>query len=596
MEFFSEFAKSEISKEDFVQKLAELTTKIQKKSTLTQENLNEISQAISHFQDEIFNDNIELFVKFALYISNRGIYEELNQIGFDKIQLKQHANGNQLGLYIIKRVYNSENHKVLILFLNGILRESKTVERKFVLLEIFVQILPKIEKKEYHLATILPLILFVINQGLQKYIKYRQEIHNNTFNENNQFTKAYLKNYQKWTVSFFTRIFDALKKQPEIIQQDTAIKSLLKIESIYDYYDNSLSLKEENPKLIIKHYALLFIFDLIQGIQESQSQIGDNHLDKEVIESLEKLTLQTLEQIHDNKLEIVENYVEWIQFAIQTDYHIPLQYHTYSKFLPYNPVAMCYLLSKLLDVPTYQFLLTQKYALYLLFGVLYEQYKLNQAKCDVQTRIIELIVNYLNQDHGVQFTTPNYYNTPFHVVLLLIMEKAGQGLPNEKLYIQAWQKSQQQFERSAWIKVIEQCLKNSQNVPMLSYLVNHLRQMYVKEDPEIILKDFDVIINTIQKKELGGIESKIQLIESLIFLVQTESAKATKDNPILQKHIQEIKKYENEIQQAINVVEQYKTDLINNIQVEDIQKIRQQTMLANENNFRIALYNLSLIV
>lgn len=58
-------------------------------------------------------------MKFALYLSNRGVYQLLFEIGWDKIHLnKENAQPNVLALYIIKRVYNSENHKILIIFLN----------------------------------------------------------------------------------------------------------------------------------------------------------------------------------------------------------------------------------------------------------------------------------------------------------------------------------------------------------------------------------------------------------------------------------------------------------------------------------------------
>lgn len=45
-------------------------------------------------------------------------------------------------------------------------------------------------------------------------------------------------NFQKWTISFFTRIFDSIRKFPENKTQITAIKELYSIDSVYDYYEH----------------------------------------------------------------------------------------------------------------------------------------------------------------------------------------------------------------------------------------------------------------------------------------------------------------------------------------------------------------------
>lgn len=70
-------------------------------------------------------------------------------------------------------------------------------------------------------------------------------------------------NFERWTVAFFNRIFDSIKKYPEIANQNVAIKELLTIDAIYDYYDHILALRPENPKLLVKHYILLFVTDLL---------------------------------------------------------------------------------------------------------------------------------------------------------------------------------------------------------------------------------------------------------------------------------------------------------------------------------------------
>lgn len=51
-------------------------------------------------------------------------------------------------------------------------------------------------------------------------------------------------------------------KFPEIKNQNTAIKELYSIDTKYDYYNNQLTQKAEDNTLLIKHYVLLFLFDL----------------------------------------------------------------------------------------------------------------------------------------------------------------------------------------------------------------------------------------------------------------------------------------------------------------------------------------------
>ncbi|CAD8120622.1 unnamed protein product [Paramecium sonneborni] len=596
MEFFEQFNNKEITEERFVEQLQTLTTKIQKKSTLNSEQILQINQQIEQIDDSCFNSNVELFIKFALYISNRGVYELLYQLGWDKILLQKDNNdANLLGLYIIKRVYYSENHKVLIIFLNDILRQQKTVEKKFVLLEIYVQILPKIEKREIHLAVIFPVILIVINEGLQKFLKYKQQQIQNDLNEDNKFTKLYMNNFQNWTVSFFKRIFDSIKKFPEIKTQLVAIRELYGIDTKYDYFDNQLSRKPEEPKLLVKHYTLLFLSDLIQGILEAEQTMKDSQLDQEVIQTLLTQTNQMVNEIHDNKLEIIENYINWIRFSIQFDKELPQQYLSYSNEQTYNPAFVCYLTKELLINSSLEQILTVDYKLKILIGVLYEQKKLTAFKCDIQSKLIELIVKYLNQrDITMKLKAANHFTTPFDQIIILIMEKAGSGLADEKPYISAWKKAQNSFIPEAWTRILEQCINKSQNYVLLSHLVNHFRSAQAQIENEILLKNYDILIQAIYRKEIGNIDEKLLLFDSATFLLQQlQLKKAEMKNQFEQRWKPLLKKYEKDLQQSIDYLEIKKKE-------GGQQKLKEdqvfQGILEQERNLKISYYNLNQVL
>ncbi|CAD8104070.1 unnamed protein product [Paramecium sonneborni] len=596
MEFFEQFNKKEITEEQFVQQLQTLTTKIQKKSTLTPEQILQVNQQIENIDDSCFNQNVELFIKFALYISNRGVYELLYQLSWDKIIFQNDNNdANLLGLYIIKRVYHSENHKVLIIFLNDILRQQKTVEKKFVLLEIFVQILPKIEKREIHLAIIFPVILIVINEGLQKFLKYKQQQIQNDLNEDNKFTKLYMQNFQNWTVSFFKRIFDSIKKFPEIKAQSVAIRELYGIDTKYDYFDNQLSRKPEEPKLLVKHYILLFLSDLIQGILEAEQSMKDSALDSEVIQTLLNQTNQIVYEIHDNKLEIIENYINWIRFSIQFDQELPQQYQHYSNEQTYNPAFVCYLTRELLINSNLEQILTVDYKLKILIGVLYEQKKLAAFKCDIQSKLIELIVKYLNmRDISIKLKAANHFTTQFDQIIMLIMEKAGSGLQDEKPYISAWKQAQNSFIPEVWTRILEQCINKSQNYVLLSHLVNNFRSAHSQLDNEILLKSYDILIQAIFRKEQGNIDAKVLLFDSATLLIQQLNLKKADIKKIFeQKWKNQLKKYQKDLQQSIDYLETKKKE-------GDEQKLKEdqafQAILGQEQNLKIAYYNLNKVL
>ena len=55
------------------------------------------------------------------------------------------------------------------------------------ILEMYTKIIPLLEKREIHFREILPLILMVIKEALDKYLKYVKSKLDNTLNESNLF-------------------------------------------------------------------------------------------------------------------------------------------------------------------------------------------------------------------------------------------------------------------------------------------------------------------------------------------------------------------------------------------------------------------------
>jgi hypothetical protein len=58
---------------------------------------------------------------------------------------------NELAIYILSQVMKySENDRELVIFILDRLSATKTIEKKYTLLEVVLQILPKIPQKEKH--------------------------------------------------------------------------------------------------------------------------------------------------------------------------------------------------------------------------------------------------------------------------------------------------------------------------------------------------------------------------------------------------------------------------------------------------------------
>jgi hypothetical protein len=53
-----------------------------------------------------------------------------------------------------------------------IIRDVKAIEKKFVLLEMYILMLSSLERRDLHYQELLPLLLKVLNDGLEKYYLY----------------------------------------------------------------------------------------------------------------------------------------------------------------------------------------------------------------------------------------------------------------------------------------------------------------------------------------------------------------------------------------------------------------------------------------
>jgi hypothetical protein len=60
---------------------------------------------------------------------------------------------------------------------------------------MYTKIIPLLDRREIHLREILPLILMVIKEALDKYLKYVKSKLDNTLNESNLFIQIFMKNF-----------------------------------------------------------------------------------------------------------------------------------------------------------------------------------------------------------------------------------------------------------------------------------------------------------------------------------------------------------------------------------------------------------------
>lgn len=91
---------------------------------------------------------------------------------------------------------------------------------------------------------------------------------------------------------------------------------------------------------MVKHFVLLFLFDLLEGILEAHASLSNTHLMENIIIELEDLALKMVNDCHSNKLELIENYLGWVRHSQQRSTELPRQFHRYEKTMIYNPVAI----------------------------------------------------------------------------------------------------------------------------------------------------------------------------------------------------------------------------------------------------------------
>lgn len=90
---------------------------------------------------------------------------------------------SDLSLYIIRRLLAISNKKWVLLFVQSRMEQTKTVEKKFVLLEMLALLSLEVETKEAFFPQLLPEVLRAVTDGIKKFESYRAKFKSEDMNE-----------------------------------------------------------------------------------------------------------------------------------------------------------------------------------------------------------------------------------------------------------------------------------------------------------------------------------------------------------------------------------------------------------------------------
>lgn len=404
-------------------------------------NYTKLQTLISKFQDDFLNIHLSEFLKLALKFSDRHIYKLFlsveNLENFLLQPTEYFDSKNKISLLIIIKCVKLCSPKEIILFLNQHLTEIMVIEKKFFVIEVYMKILDVIQKKELFLDEIFPLILMAFSSAIEKYIRNKQKLDQRPDSITN---KDIIINFEKYSINLIRKILILCKGFKEINDPSISNK-ILSINDIceFSYESAEIIYKEVNPNLLLKHYLISFVMDIMDGVLNS---LLSPFFEKVSLNGFLEEILKYLFELHPNKIDFINTFLQQNRFLTlikKKPESIKENLKKYDKFYPYNCVATSKILSILLkEEIAFGKIYSLKYQLKVLLPVIYENFKSSDAKIELFFPLISYLRNILVDEKEINlynlfnFENLNIFNVPLPDIINQLFEQSGNYNCNEE--------------------------------------------------------------------------------------------------------------------------------------------------------------------
>ena len=380
-------------------------------------------------------------LQISLDICTSNIYKHYFHLNCDIIEIKSKLekpiNNDELTIFIVSRFLLTLSHKEALLYLRTANEgASKNSQRKLFIIDVYHFLFQNINNKELYYPEMLPDVLKNLNFSLRHYFKYRNKLDNNDKTlADHHLTYVYC--YEKWITNILQKYFSSIKVNSESLKSKF---QLLSAEDIYDIsiYKKGIQKLQPSNEKIITHYYVLFLFDILEGVIDSEAH---SKFQKHLVESMMKNVLETLKIIHPYFIDYILNFNKQLKLLKidpsiadenkKNEDHLPFK--SYTIFTFYNSTATAYILLKYLENNNQTILFSNEYKLRVTLPIFY--YILNEVheKEPLKNGLLSLLNTFTSSiKEENQTENLNYFGVPLDDLCRKMLEYFGNLTNNQE--------------------------------------------------------------------------------------------------------------------------------------------------------------------
>ena len=396
---------------------------------------------LSKIPNDTYNLHVSDFLRLQMQHSDRHIYKLFLEMDSFESYLahedEYYDSKNKISLFIVGKILNSCSPKEIILFLNEHLSDIHLIEKKFFIIEIYIKLLGQLAKKELYLDQIFPLILMTFSSAIQKFIKNKEKMDKKPESITN---KEIIINFDKYAITLIQKILNTCQTFPEI--QDPLIQSkIMTINDIfvYSYESGEIKPKEVDPNLLLKHYLICFVMDIMEGVADA---LASPFFNKPILNGFLNELTQYLFKLAENKIDYITCFLaqkRYFSITKQKPISIKENIKSYDKLYSYNCLAIAVLLSEIMkNDQGFNLIFSLKYKLNLLIPVIFENLKAADSKLELFLDLIKHLETLVHNEKEINafnlfnFENLNIFNVPLSDFVALLLEQSGSYSCNEE--------------------------------------------------------------------------------------------------------------------------------------------------------------------
>ncbi|KAL4480130.1 hypothetical protein ABPG74_020646 [Tetrahymena malaccensis] len=464
--------------EDFTSALEKSATSIQTQKLSPEQGRELISKYCKYvpmLEQNYFEQCTDQFIAFGLNFCDKNLYYQFKKIystKFDSIR-DDPLNHNELALYICKRILAIDNKKWVLLFLQSRMEQTKTVEKKFMLLEMLAVIGKQIENKEAFYPRILPDILRAVTDGIKKFEKYQSKYKSE---ELNQHAKLFQENFEGWVIDFLNRFLTIIKNLPEIKNYKKLLSARDLIE--VDSYTGQVQYKNAPAQTLINHYVILFYLDILQGVTEALHQQGV--FDEKNVTSFLESSKKSFLEIIPGTQELVENFMYQLRYNNFSDTDISSQVTEYTPYLTYNLTGIGFFIKDLFAQKSFQVFYSAEYKLKILLPYIQIFLKKEPSKAELVKNFIEDLASIVDECtiQPQSINNVNYFNVPLSKVIVAMFEPVGSGYEkaSQQKFLEGLKKLLALFNKNCLFEIYQDMILDNENLSMSAFIFDMFRK------------------------------------------------------------------------------------------------------------------------